>query len=76
MQGVQGWEVMPACMGALRQGTADGPFQGLGDQRGVCRASSSGALLTCPQHSPAHLSPIPALMGGSSKGPHLNTTSL
>lgn len=62
--------------GYIAPGAADVPFQGLGEQRGVCRASSSGAPLTCPQHSPAHLSPIPALMGGSSKGPHLNTTSL
>lgn len=61
---------MSTCVGTLCQGAAESPLQGLGEQQGVCRASSLGALLTCPQHSPAHPSPIPALMrsghGGSS----------
>lgn len=79
MQGCRGCGRMPTCMGTLCQGAAESPFQGLGEQQGVCQVSSSGTLLTCAQCSPAHASPIPAPMpnshgGQQRKGP-LNITS-
>ena len=46
--------------GHTAPGAAEKPMPGFG-QRGVCQASSSGALLTRPQRSPALPSPISAL---------------
>lgn len=61
-QGVQGLWGDANMHGHVVPGGCGEPFQGLGEQWGVCQVSSLGAVLTCPQHSPAHPSPIPAPM--------------